>query len=361
MKRHAGQSDSVAAAMEAGRVRAGSGGNVNVSTMPTIQPYQASGVGGFSPHSGGNDKARRDRDSWQQTVSIGCAIWVVGWFAGYGVMWPLGVAAQLLSWFLSFTPFGSVLSWWSSGLPAPEVFPAATELHLATNKVARYMESYAQNYGDAALIFAAHDGYAQVVTGLLASKELGYSELVDAADESGHTALLYAAGRGFTQVSAALLRGGAEPDAPKQGKEGHGLTALMQAAGSGYREIVTLLLAANATVDLQDEFGNSALMYAAHGGQLGCIQELLKQGAMRDLTNRRGDTALSLATAKGPQAVVDALQRGARPVLESAVRRSGRDAASSELWKEFQCLCFVAHHLALWALHGSTHFFGVYA
>ncbi|CAE7840613.1 unnamed protein product, partial [Symbiodinium microadriaticum] len=36
--------------------------------------------------------------------------------------------------------------------------------------VGRYMESYVQSYGDAALIFAAHDGYSQLVTGLLLNK-----------------------------------------------------------------------------------------------------------------------------------------------------------------------------------------------
>lgn len=288
----------------------------NISMMPpNIQPYQASSRGAASS---GNSKA--SRDAWQKNAAIAAAIWVGGWFLGYGVLWPLSLTLQALSGILSFTPFGSMLDWFTRTGPAPDLFPTANELRIPNSQVGRYMESYVQSYGDAALIFAAHDGYSQLVTGLLLNKELGYADLIDAADESGHTALLYAAGRGFPQVAAALLQNGADPDAPKQGKDGRGLTPLMEAAGTGHRDIVTLLLKANATVDQLDEQGNTALMYAAGNGNLGVLQELLQRGAMRDTANRRGDSALSMATANGHQAIVDALQRGARPVVEKRGR-----------------------------------------
>lgn len=288
----------------------------NISMMPpNIQPYQASNRGA-APSA--NSKAARD--AWQKNAAIAAAIWVGGWFLGYGVLWPLSLTLQALSGILSFTPFGSMLDWFTRTGPAPDLFPTANELRIPNSQVGRYMESYVQSYGDAALIFAAHDGYSQLVTGLLLNKELGYADLIDAADESGHTALLYAAGRGFPQVAAALLQNGADPDAPKQGKDGRGLTPLMEAAGTGHRDIVTLLLKANATVDQLDEQGNTALMYAAGNGNLGVLQELLQRGAMRDTANRRGDSALSMATANGHQAIVDALQRGARPVVEKRGR-----------------------------------------
>jgi len=247
------------------------------------------------------------------------AIWIVGCFMGYSVLWPLG----LLSSLLSFTP----LNMFGSGAPAPVIYPAASELKLPTSQVPRLAESYMQSYGEAALIFAAHDGYPQLVSALLLDKDAGFMELLDAADENGATALFYASANGFVQVAAVLLRAGAEPDARRQGKEGHGLTPLMEAAGTGHREIATLLLEANATIDLRDDDGNTALMYAAYGGYLGSVQELLHRGAMRDLVNHRGDTALSLAASKGKgnQPIVDALQRGARPVVEKLGRQSKVD------------------------------------
>ena len=36
-----------------------------------------------------------------------------------------------------------------------------------------YLEQYVQHYGDAALIFATHDGYPQIVNALLYNKDLG--------------------------------------------------------------------------------------------------------------------------------------------------------------------------------------------
>ncbi|CAJ1343482.1 unnamed protein product [Effrenium voratum] len=181
------------------------------------------------------------------------------------MLWPLYLALQLLSMLLSYTPFGGFLDYFTKTGPVPDILPPANEMKIPNSQVGRYMESYVQSYGDAALIFAAHDGYPQLVTGLLLNKDMGFADLIDAADESGHTALLYAAGRGFPQVAAVLLQSGADPDAPKQGKDGRGLTPLMEAAGTGHRDIVTLLLKANATVDQPDEQGNTALMCAYRG------------------------------------------------------------------------------------------------
>ncbi|CAE8586065.1 unnamed protein product [Polarella glacialis] len=258
MKRHALGIDG---AMEAGRADGPPVRSGNVSMIPpNIQPYEAAAATGRSaPSSSGSAKAQRN--DWQKTAAIAVAIWLGGWFLGYSALWPLYSVLHVLSWLLQFTPFASVADWWSKGGPVPDVYPAANELKIPSSQVGRYIESYVQSYGDAALIFAAHDGYAQLVEGLLLNKELGYGDLIDAADESGHTALLYSSGRGFPQVTSALLKGGAEPDAPKQGKDGRGLASLMEAAGTGHRNIVTLLLQANATVDLRDEQGNTALMH----------------------------------------------------------------------------------------------------
>jgi len=322
MKRHAITPE----AMEAGRPNLNRGGTVSM-VPPNIQPYQAAVGRGSAPGAG----SKPQHEGWQKAIAVGAAVWFVGWFfLGYGLLWPLSLLLSVLSGGLGSTPLGGLFSWWERGMPAPDLYPAASELKIPSSQVARYVDSYVQSYGDAALIFAAHDGYAQLVNGLLLSRDLGYADLIDAADESGHTALLYAAGRGFQQVAAALLQAGADPDAPRQGKAGRGLTPLMEAAGTGHRELVTLLLRANATVDVHDEDGNTALMYAAYGGHLAALQELLQRGAMRDLANNQGSTALAMASARGHQAITDALQRGARPVVESQARRSRLQSLSRQ-------------------------------
>lgn len=287
--------------------------------VPHIQPYQADP--NRRPSSFGSGRQRDQREGWQKASATGGAIWFGGWLLGYGFLWPLFLLLQILG---AFLPIGSLLSWWDRGAPAPDLYPAASELRLPQSQVSQHLDNYVRSYGDAALIFAAHDGYAQLVRSMLLSRDLGYGDLIDAADESGHTAMLYAAGQGFPEVATALLRGGADPDAPRQGKGGLSLTPLMEGAGAGHREVVAALLQANATIDLRDDHGNTALMYAAHAGQLGPMQELLQRGAMRDLANKWGDTALTLAGVSRHQAVMDALQRGARPVVDGQGRRQAR-------------------------------------
>lgn len=305
------------AAMEAGW---GAKGGGTVSMVPKIQPYQAHPAkAGSNPT---NSNGKQPKGGWQSNAAVAVAVWLGGWFLGYSVFWPLHLIGFILSFFTGSSMSSGGGSWFGHSGPVADVYPAATELRIPNSQVHTYLESYVQSYGDAALIFAAHDGHPQLVAGLLMSKELGFTDLVDAADQTGNTALLYAAARGFPQVTATLIAAGADPDAVKQGKDGRGISPLMEAAGNGHRDIVSLLLKANATVDIHDEDGNTALMYAANAGHLGVIQDLLKAGAMRDIANHRGDTALSLATSRGHQGVADALQRGARPVVEPASRRN---------------------------------------
>eukprot|EP00971_Amphidinium_carterae_P289773 5754097-Amphidinium_carterae.1 len=45
-------------------------------------------------------------------------------------------------------------------------------------KVSTYLQSYVEQYGEAALIFASHDGYPQIVAGLLFTKECRSHELI---------------------------------------------------------------------------------------------------------------------------------------------------------------------------------------
>ena len=88
-------------------------------------------------------------------------------------------------------------------------------------------------------------------------------------------ALLHAAGAGdHTQVEA-LLKGGADPDAPRA----DGQTPLLKAAACGHAMVLQQLLAAGAAVDKCSRCGCTALLLAAEKGQAAVLRALVKAGA----------------------------------------------------------------------------------
>jgi ankyrin repeat protein len=197
--------------------------------------------------------------------------------------------------------------WFYRGAPLVDSVGALRELRLPQDQVTAYVESYVQQYGDAALIFATHDGYPQIVSSLLYNRELGYKDLLDASDDNGNTALIYAAAKGYRQCTAQLLRTGADPDVANQG--GGGRTPLMEAAGIGSKDIVAALRLSNATMDMVDDSGNTALHYAAYHGHLLVVQELLKGNPRRDIQNYYGHTAASYALKNKFKGIADILNR----------------------------------------------------
>lgn len=296
---------------------------------PLIQPFQ--GVGGVGGGNMGGDpsKSRRggkhsiDGDNMRMVGMVAGGIWLAGWLImGYEMLWPLYLILNILSNILSFPPFSWVFGWMYRGAPLLTQTTPGEEMTLPAAQVSQYTDGYVNQYGDAALIFATHDGYPQLVKQLLYSPELGYQELVDARDDAGNTALIYAAAKGFRQCTAMLLRSGADPDIANQG--GGGRTALMEAAGAGFRDIVTALrLTPNITLDVIDDYGNTALHYAAYHGNLGVVMELLKSPVNKDLKNIYGHTPASYAMTNKHKAVADAISR-------SSPSRSQRMAKEAE-------------------------------
>jgi len=287
---------------------------VGLGVPPNIQPFQALG----DPSKSRRSKSVLEGDAAQRAVAAAICIWLFGVFFGYDWMWPLELLLDMLYAILSIPPFSWLfgwitgpinwaLSWFYRGAPLVSQVGALQELRLPTDQVSVYADSYVQQYGDAALIFASHDGYPQIVNSLLYNRELGYHDLVDAADENGNTALIYAASKGYRQTTGALLRAGADPDLANQG--GGGRTALMEAAGSGHKDIVVAIRAANATVDIVDDFGNTALHYAAYHGHLQVVHELLKSNPRKDMQNSYGHTAASYAASNKHKAIMDVLNR----------------------------------------------------
>lgn len=309
---------------------------------PNIQPFQAMHGGGGGGKSGGSKSRSLNVEGTQKAAAIAVGIWLLGVFLGYDWWWPVNLVLELLYSVLSIPPFSWIFSWvWTpvswifgwlyKGAPLVEQVGALQELRLPADQVSTYMDSYVQQYGDAALIFASHDGYPQIVNALLFNRELGYRDLIDATDENGNTALIYAAAKGYRQTTAALLRSGADPEIANQG--GGGRTPLMEAAGGGHKDIVAAIRLSNATVDATDDFSNTALHYAAYHGHLSVVHELLKSNPRRDIKNSYGHTAASYALANKHKAIADLLNR--QPTRKEKERAEKLEQASKEPEDEF--------------------------
>ncbi|CAE7804734.1 unnamed protein product [Symbiodinium microadriaticum] len=309
---------------------AGSGGR------PIIQPFE--GHGGGDGKSKGRRGMAMDKELLQK-VGLGVGgVWLLGWLLlGWDVMWPLYLVYDLLHYILSFPPFSWFSwmfgGWMSRGAPVLNHGQPIEEATLPAGQVSQYVNSYVQQYGDAALIFATNDGYPQIVKELIHNEDLGYRDLVDARDDSGNTALIYAAAKGFRQCTAALLRAGADPELPNQGNGGR--TPLMEAAGGGYKDIVSALrMMPKISVDLADDHGNTALHYAAYHGHLAVVMELLKSNPNKDLKNIYGHTAASYAASNKFKGIADVLNR-ADPA-RSQRRAQEKEKADEEAAKEIE-------------------------
>eukprot|EP00931_Biecheleriopsis_adriatica_P034999 TRINITY_DN20177_c0_g1_i1.p1 TRINITY_DN20177_c0_g1~~TRINITY_DN20177_c0_g1_i1.p1 ORF type:complete len:694 (-),score=207.22 TRINITY_DN20177_c0_g1_i1:67-1986(-) len=257
-------------------------------------------------------------DGMQQIGTIVGGIWLAGVFLlGLDWLWPLYLLMNVLDMFTQIPILGTLLSWilspisWlmgfaNSGAPVVQQMAALQEQRLPAGQVSQYANSYVEQYGDAALMYAAHDGYPQIVQTLLSSRELGYRDVVDAADEHGNTALIYAAASGLQQTTSILLKSGADPDTPNH-KEGR--TPLMEACGAGHQAIATALLAAKANINALDSYGNTALHFAAYNGHYAIVRDLLKLNPRRDIKNTHGETAASYALKSGNKGIADLLNR----------------------------------------------------
>mmetsp|Transcript_48961 Transcript_48961/g.126257 ORF Transcript_48961/g.126257 Transcript_48961/m.126257 type:complete len:451 (-) Transcript_48961:130-1482(-) len=288
-------------------------------TLPHIQPFTPQGGTSADPSKSRRGRSPIDGEGAKQVAMVVGGVWLLGvLLMGYDWMWPVSMAFEVLYWILNTPPFSWIFGWivtpmqwifgWMyKGAPLVDQTQPMQELRLASDQVSTYLDTYVHNYGDAALIFASHDGYPQIVNGLLANRELGYKDLVDATDEAGNTALIYSSSKGYKQTTAALLRNGADPDVANQG--GGGRTPLMEAAGGGHKDIVAAIRLSNATIDQIDDFQNTALHYAAYHGHLSVVQELLKSNPRRDIKNSYGHTAASYAAANKHKSIADLLNR----------------------------------------------------
>ena len=153
--------------------------------------------------------------------------------------------------------------------------------------------------GVTALMYAAGNGYSEVVSTLLSHN----ASLDLQNDSNGETALMYAARYGDNEVVSTLLAHKASVDV--QGI--YGSTALMHAVKKGHVEAASTLLAHNASVDLQTILRWTALTYAAFIGHNEIVAILLAYNSPVDVQDNKGKTALIMAAENGYNGIVSTL------------------------------------------------------
>jgi uncharacterized protein len=147
------------------------------------------------------------------------------------------------------------------------------------------------------LVEAARFGQIERVRQMLATD----GTLVDRADLSGNTALMFAAKQGFAEIVEFLLQQGADPN--RAGGK-FAVTPLMLAASAGHVTIAQRLLAAGAEAKTANTDGSTALMAATLAGSPETVTLLLAAGAEVNAIDRDGDTPLNIAIIKNQSAIV---------------------------------------------------------
>jgi hypothetical protein len=159
-----------------------------------------------------------------------------------------------------------------------------------------------------------------------------------AAVAADHGGIWYESAMGNTETVKRLLEKGSNPNA-KGGARGPGecpTTALMMASHNGHMDVMELLIKHGATVDAQDDYGDTALMKAIARNRTEAARLLLKHGADVNIKNIGGTTALIIAAINKHATIMeDLLAKGAdvntkdeqgRTALNWSVLRGDHDA-----------------------------------
>src|SRR3954468_11357956 len=221
--------------------------------------------------------------------------------------------------------------------------PAAAQTPPSTAEITAYRGLHA----------AAAKGDAAEIARLIAA-----GEKADAVDSHRRTPLHIAAHLAHQAAQQALLRGGANPNAPdaqqydivtiaavnndvpmlklalaggcdpKNVTSPYQGTALIAAAHLGHTEVVRALIAAGAPLDHVNNLGWTALIESIVLGTGGrnhtdTLDALVKAGANVNFPDRAGTTPLTLAKARGYAEMVQILEAGGA-VISAGSRRAAR-------------------------------------
>ncbi|KAF3104373.1 hypothetical protein TWF102_003015 [Orbilia oligospora] len=154
------------------------------------------------------------------------------------------------------------------------------------------------HYGEAAILLAVREGHESIVRILI-----GISVNLEVKNDYDETPLFVAARKGheaeggYEIIAELLIKSGASvEDKDKDGK-----TALMAAAGGGYETIAELLIKSGASVEDNDKDGETALWKALGCGKWGVSRMLIDRGADPKVKNKLGKTLLSRLGYGGPR------------------------------------------------------------
>jgi len=177
------------------------------------------------------------------------------------------------------------------------------------------------NLGRTALFLAPDAATADIL--------LEAGAVLEVRDEQDVTPLIYAAHEGRAEVVARLLDHGAEIEARWQ----TGGTALGVAAAAGHLSTMQLLLDRGAAIAARDGDGRAPLHHAAVGDSPAVVGLLLDRGAEVDIRDERGETPLFLAAFFGKEASVDVLlSQGADPTLTQST--AGANAVMAAAFRQ---------------------------
>jgi ankyrin repeat protein len=150
----------------------------------------------------------------------------------------------------------------------------------------------APNLGEQ-LIAATREGNERGVQLLLSIAD--NTVVNDNKNNSGSTALMFAAHDGHANIVRMLI----DADANVNHINNTGTTALMLAAHAGHANIVRMLIEAKANVNRTNNSGSTALLAATYGNQLECARELIAGKANINYADDNEYTALYTAINKG--------------------------------------------------------------
>jgi ankyrin repeat protein len=114
---------------------------------------------------------------------------------------------------------------------------------------------------------------------------------INAKDEYGNTALILAAHKGHTEIVKLLMDSGADVNA----KNIFSNTPLMVASWRGHPEVVKLFLGKGADMEAKNIFGNTPLIFTLRHGHLDIVELLVSKGADIEARDNQGRTAISYA------------------------------------------------------------------
>ncbi len=181
----------------------------------------------------------------------------------------------------------------------------------------------AQNDNGSTALIKASEGGREAALRLL----LARGARQELQNKGGMTALHLAAEKGHAGVAEQLCAAPGAADAVAlRGKTGNTPLVLAIAYGGGGERLIAALLAADAagaTVNAQNDLGNTALILACARDNEGAVRLLLERGARQELQGNGGLTALHCAAQEGLAGIVEQLCASPGAAASIALRDKG--------------------------------------